>query len=68
MAVRYHSIRFSDAGRFDLTYIGADGEKHRPMIHQVIFGSIEIHRDINRAFAGAFPTWIAQYRLSYVHN
>ena len=47
--------------KFDLTYIGPDGEKHRPaMIHRVIFGSIERFIGIlTEHFAGAFPTWIA---------
>jgi len=47
--------------RFDLTYTGADGEKHRPvMIHRVAFGSIERFIGIlTEHFAGAFPLWIA---------
>lgn len=47
--------------RFELEYMGADGEKHRPiMIHRVIFGSIERFIGILiEHFAGAFPTWLA---------
>lgn len=47
--------------RFDLTYVGADGEKHRPvMIHRVVFGSIERFIGIiTEQFAGAFPLWLA---------
>ncbi|HIR07287.1 MAG TPA: threonine--tRNA ligase, partial [Candidatus Pullichristensenella stercoripullorum] len=47
--------------RFDLTYIGPDGEKHRPvMIHRVVFGSIERFIGIlTEHFAGAFPLWLA---------
>lgn len=47
--------------RFDLTYIGEDGEKHRPvMIHRVIYGSIERFMGIlMEHYAGAFPTWLA---------
>ena len=47
--------------RFDLTYVGADGEKHRPaMIHRVIFGSIERFIAIlTEHYAGAFPVWLA---------
>ncbi len=47
--------------RFDLEYVGADGEKHRPvMIHRVAFGSIERFIGILiEHFAGAFPTWLA---------
>ena len=46
--------------RFELEYIGADGEKHRPiMIHRVVFGSIERFIGILiEHFAGAFPTWL----------
>ena len=53
--------------RFDLTYIGADNEKHRPiMIHRVIFGSIERFIGIlTEHCAGKFPLWLApeQVRL-----
>ena len=47
--------------RFELTYDGADGEKHRPvMIHRVVFGSIERFIGIlTEHFAGAFPLWLA---------
>ncbi len=47
--------------RFELEYVGADGEKHRPiMIHRVAFGSIERFIGILiEHFAGAFPTWLA---------
>jgi len=47
--------------RFELTYVGADGEKHTPvMIHRVIFGSIERFIAIlTEHYAGAFPTWLA---------
>ena len=47
--------------RFELSYIGADGEKHRPvMIHRTIFGSIERFIAIlTEQYAGAFPTWLA---------
>ncbi len=47
--------------RFDLTYVGEDGEKHRPvMLHRVILGSIERFIGILiEHFAGAFPVWIA---------
>ena len=56
--------------RFDLTYIGTDGEKHRPiMIHRVIFGSIERFIGILiEHCAGKFPLWLApvQVRLMTV--
>ena len=48
-------------GRFDLEYVGADGEKHCPvMIHRVVFGSIERFIGvITEHFAGAFPVWLS---------
>ena len=51
--------------RFDLEYVGADGEKHRPiMIHRVAFGSIERFIGILiEHFAGAFPTWLAPVQV-----
>ncbi len=51
--------------RFDLSYIGADGEKHRPvMIHRVVFGSIERFIAIlTEHFAGAFPTWLSPVQV-----
>lgn len=47
--------------RFDLTYIGADGERHRPvMVHRVILGAIERFLGVLiEHYAGAFPTWLA---------
>ena len=56
--------------RFDLTYVGADGKYHRPiMIHRVIFGSIERFIGIQTEHcAGKFPLWLApvQVRLMTV--
>ena len=51
--------------RFDLTYVGSDGEKHRPiMIHRVIFGSIERFIGIlTEHFAGRFPMWLAPVQV-----
>lgn len=47
--------------RFDLSYTGKDGEKHRPvMIHRVLFGSIERFIGIlTEHYAGAFPVWLS---------
>ncbi|UCG12938.1 MAG: threonine--tRNA ligase [Deltaproteobacteria bacterium] len=47
--------------RFDLTYIGADGEKHRPvMLHRTLLGSMERFLGVLiEHYAGAFPTWLA---------
>ena len=54
--------------RFDLTYVGADGEKHRPvMIHRVAFGSIERFIGIlTEQFAGAFPAWLAPVQVEII--
>ncbi len=51
--------------RFELNYIGADGEKHRPiMLHRVILGSIERFIGILiEHYAGAFPTWLAPVQV-----
>ena len=51
--------------RFNCEYIGADGEKHRPiMIHRVVFGSIERFIGILiEHFAGAFPTWLSPVQV-----
>ena len=47
--------------RFDLTYVGDDNEKHRPvMLHRVILGSIERFLGVlTEHYAGAFPVWLA---------
>lgn len=51
--------------RFDLSYIGADGEKHRPvMVHRVVYGSIERFIGILiEHFGGSFPTWLAPVQV-----
>jgi len=47
--------------RFDLTYVGPDGERHRPvMLHRVILGSLERFLGVLiEHYAGAFPLWLA---------
>ena len=51
--------------RFELEYVGADSEKHRPiMVHRVIFGSIERFIGIlTEHFAGKFPLWLAPVQV-----
>ena len=51
--------------RFDIDYIGADGEEHRPiMLHRVVFGSIERFVGILlEHYAGKFPAWIAPVQV-----
>ena len=58
-------LDFQMPERFDLNYIGEDGEKHRPvMLHRVIFGSIERFIGILiEHFAGAFPLWLAPVQI-----
>ena len=58
-------LDFQMPQRFDITYIGADGEKHRPvMAHRVIFGSIERFIGILiEHYAGRFPTWLAPVQV-----
>lgn len=58
-------LDFQMPQRFELTYVGSDGEKHRPiMIHRVIFGSIERFIGIlTEHFAGKFPLWLAPVQV-----
>nr|WP_207732176.1 threonine--tRNA ligase [Heliobacterium chlorum] len=58
-------LDFQMPERFDLTYVGEDGQKHRPvMIHRVVFGSIERFIGIlTEHFAGAFPAWLAPVQV-----
>ncbi|MCI1822875.1 MAG: threonine--tRNA ligase [Megasphaera sp.] len=51
--------------RFDMTYIGEDGQKHRPvMIHRTCFGSVERFLGILiENYAGAFPVWLAPVQI-----
>ena len=61
-------LDFQMPQRFDLTYVGSDGEKHMPiMIHRVIFGSIERFIAIlTEHFAGKFPLWLAPVQLKFL--
>ncbi len=54
--------------RFELEYIGEDGQKHRPvMVHRVVFGSIERFIGILiEHFAGAFPVWLAPEQVRMI--
>ncbi|MBF0549779.1 MAG: threonine--tRNA ligase [Deltaproteobacteria bacterium] len=55
--------------RFDLSYIGADSQKHRPvMLHRVILGSLERFIGVLiEHFAGAFPAWLAPVQAKVVN-
>lgn len=54
-------LDFNLPERFDISYIGEDGAKHRPvMIHRVVYGSLERFMGILiEHYAGAFPMWLA---------
>lgn len=58
-------LDFQMPEKFELTYIGEDGEKHRPvMIHRVVYGSIErFIALLIEQYAGAFPTWLAPVQV-----
>lgn len=51
--------------RFDLTYVGADNQRHRPvMIHRAIYGTFErFIGGLIEHFAGAFPVWLAPVQV-----
>ena len=55
--------------RFDLSYIGQDGEKHRPvMLHRVILGSVDRFLGVLiEHFAGAFPVWISPVQVKIMN-
>lgn len=58
-------LDFNLPERFDINYIGEDGEKHRPvMIHRVVYGSLERFMGmLIEHYAGAFPTWLAPIQV-----
>ncbi|MGL4606455.1 MAG: threonine--tRNA ligase [Eubacteriaceae bacterium] len=61
-------LDFQMPERFDLNYIGSDGEKHRPVIiHRTILGSIERFFGILiEHFAGKFPVWLAPVQIKVI--
>jgi threonyl-tRNA synthetase len=52
--------------RFDMHYVGADNERHRPvMIHRALFGSVErFFAVLVEHYAGAFPAWLAPVQVT----
>jgi threonyl-tRNA synthetase len=58
-------LDFNLPERFDLEYVGADGERHRPiMIHRALFGSIErFFGVLTEHYAGHFPPWLAPVQV-----
>lgn len=61
-------LDFQMPERFDLTYVGEDGSKHRPvMVHRVVYGSLERFIGIlTEHYAGAFPTWLAPVQVRVI--
>ncbi len=59
---------FTLPDRFDLTYIGADGNRHRPvMVHRVILGAVERFMGVLiEHYAGAFPLWLSPVQATIV--
>jgi len=59
-------VDFQLPQRFELEYVGADNERHRPiMIHRALFGSIErFFAILLEHYAGAFPTWLAPVQVA----
>jgi threonyl-tRNA synthetase len=58
-------VDFQEPQRFDLTYVGADNERHRPiMIHRALFGSIErFFAILVEHYEGSFPLWLAPVQV-----
>ncbi len=58
-------LDFNLPDRFDLEYVGSDGERHRPiMIHRALFGSIErFFGVLTEHYAGHFPPWLAPVQV-----
>jgi threonyl-tRNA synthetase len=61
-------VDFNLPKRFDISYVGEDGEKHQPfMVHRALFGSIErFFAVMVESFNGAFPTWLAPEQVRIV--
>jgi threonyl-tRNA synthetase len=58
-------VDFQTPGLFGLEYVGADGQRHTPvMIHRALFGSVErFFGVLLEHYAGAFPTWLAPVQV-----
>ena len=59
---------FNLPARFDLEYVGEDGERHQPvMVHRALFGSVErFFGVLIEHYAGAFPLWLAPVQVGLV--
>ena len=58
-------VDFQNPQRFDLEYVGADNQRHQPiMVHRALFGSVErFFGVLLEHFAGAFPVWLAPVQV-----
>ncbi len=61
-------VDFNLPERFDVTYVGSDGKKHRAvMVHRVVLGSMERFLGVLiEHFAGAFPTWLSPVQVMLI--
>jgi len=61
-------VDFNEPERFDISYIGQDGEKHRPtMVHRALLGSLErFFGVLIEHYAGAFPLWLAPVQVHII--
>lgn len=61
-------LDFQMPQRFDMSYVGADGENHRPiMVHNAIFGSLERFIGILiEHYAGRFPVWLSPIQVKII--
>ena len=59
---------FNLPARFELEYVGEDGERHQPvMVHRALFGSVErFFGVLIEHYAGAFPLWLAPVQIGFV--
>jgi threonyl-tRNA synthetase len=59
-------LDFQEPQRFEMEYVGADNERHRPiMIHRALFGSVErFFAVLLEHYAGAFPVWLAPVQVA----
>ncbi|MFN8532177.1 MAG: threonine--tRNA ligase [Dehalococcoidia bacterium] len=59
---------FNEPERFGLTYVGSDGQEHRPyMVHRALYGSFErFFAVLIEHFAGAFPVWLAPVQAAVI--
>ncbi len=61
-------VDFNEPERFDITYMGQDGQQHRPiMIHRALLGSLERFLGVLiEHYAGAFPVWLAPVQVAVI--